>query len=194
MRTKLLNPFSANILAQPFKAGRVLLIGIFMLICFAAHPLENLCIELAPNGIAPEAYTELQLIAAPVGSRLHTKIIHSVELTPVIDIYSLQQGQLWIWQEYFRSQNAGLPLAPPPGGYFRQQKNWLVIEGAGRPVKELFYRVGSEELGKNELRIPPAEWLPVWTKLNGSRLRMSLFGCSAYAALKRCGSLERLTQ
>ncbi|ADE57088.1 hypothetical protein Amico_0963 [Aminobacterium colombiense DSM 12261] len=92
---------------------------------------------------------ELCSALAPSGVEIKTGYIHSVEKTPVEDVYVLSGPRLWLWEERFRSHNAGLPTEPPPRGRFLLQKDWMVIRGSPYTWEVLRIRIGDDELGKN---------------------------------------------
>ena len=114
----------------------------------------------------------LYAAAMPLGSRFGTRIIHSVQLTPVIDIYRVQQGEIWGWREAIRSHNAGLPSQTPEKGRFYHSGDWMILEGAGYSWPRIFYRVGSEALGRNQIIIPNkrGDLVDLWRGHSGKRL------------------------
>ncbi|MDL2307257.1 DUF1850 domain-containing protein [Desulfovibrio sp. OttesenSCG-928-C06] len=110
----------------------------------------------------------------PLGCELETRIIHSVQLTPVVDFYRFQQGGLWGWREAIRSHNAGLPSQAPETGQFYQHGDWMILEGSAKPLPVIYYRVGTEKLGRNEITLPQKPDLPVelWRNHPGKRLSL----------------------
>lgn len=111
-------------------------------------------------------------VTAPVllGQELQGRIIHSVQLSPVIDIYRVQEGRIWAWQEKIMSHNAGLPSLRPERGRFYLDPPWMILEGTGDSWQEIIYRVGTEELGRNELCVFFQPCLELWRILPGKRI------------------------
>ncbi|MDR3300172.1 MAG: DUF1850 domain-containing protein [Candidatus Accumulibacter sp.] len=123
------------------------------LLALLLHPVDALTIRVASSiPPAPRADGESPLLfaaSAPLGQEFATEYIHSVQLTPVQDIYRVVNGRIWPWQERAQSHNAGLPFAQPPCGRFRMDAPWMVFEGGRRSLDRIFLRVGSAELGRN---------------------------------------------
>lgn len=111
---------------------------------------------------------------APLGSGYETRIIHSVQLTPVVDRYRVQQGQIWGWQELVLSHNAGLPFDRPERGRFNLEDRWMLVEGGGAFWPEIFYRVGTGRFGKTLLYHPFAGIAELWREAPGARLRFTV--------------------
>ena len=128
---------------------------IFM--CFFAslalfpHPMDALIIRAMPSGCRENHCTEAPLFkaSAPLGKKFETEYIHSVQRTPVQDIYFIVNGRIWSWQERVQSHNAGLPFSRPPFGRFRMEPPWMVVEGGRQAWKNIILRVGDAELGRN---------------------------------------------
>lgn len=98
-------------------------------------------------------------IALPLGQSFVTAYVHSVQKTPVEDEYLMQGRKLWQWEERFVSHNAGLPVNVPRNGTFLEQDNWMIIRGGRAFFEPLFYRVGTQALGRNCLVLPGyGEW------------------------------------
>ena len=131
-------------------------------------PLDALQISLA----APEMSDETPVLHAPVllGQTVRNTIIHSVQLTPVIDTYHIQEGSIWAWEERIMSHNAGLPSLKPKRGRFLYDSPWMIVQGGGQSWKTLYYRVGTETFGKNELCIFPRPCRELWRELPGKRI------------------------
>ncbi len=87
----------------------------------------------------------------PEGWGFRSRIIHSLEKTPVEDDYRVVCGRIWQWEERYRSNNAGLPTEVPRNGRFLSCPGWFVIRGGRNAWDLLFYRVGNSDLGKNIL-------------------------------------------
>lgn len=100
-----------------------------------------------------------------------TRILHSVQLSPVEDYYYVAQGRIWAWQERIMSHNAGLPSLPPERGRFLFDPPWMILEGTHAAWEEIIYRVGTDDLGKNELHLPGTGWLALAHFYPGARLR-----------------------
>lgn len=105
-----------------------------------------------------------------LGRGVTNTIIHSVQLTPVIDEYRVQEGRIWAWREKILSHNAGLPSLKPERGRFAYDPPWMIVEGTGAAWESFLYRVGTEGLGKNELCIFPDPCRELWREIPGARL------------------------
>lgn len=110
-------------------------------------------------------------VPVPLGHDVRTRMIHSVQQTPVEDVYRIQEGRIWNWQERVMSHNAGLPSLSPPRGRFFSDPPWMVFEGGGASWPALLYRVGNEELGRNICFLPFGRELPLWRLVPDERLR-----------------------
>jgi hypothetical protein len=129
-----------------------LLPGALALSTLLLHPVDALVIRFAPSAAANETSAReapLFLAGAPLGQEFATEYIHSVQLTPVEDIYRIVNGKIWSWQERVQSHNAGLPFARPPFGRFRMEAPWMVVEGGRQSWDAIVLRVGDAELGRN---------------------------------------------
>jgi hypothetical protein len=67
---------------------------------------------------------------------LELRYVHSVERTPVIEIYRIQRGSLVLVETRFRSSGWGLPSQ----GYVLRG-GWFVVSGRDRPLGALHLRV-----------------------------------------------------
>ena len=112
--------------------------------------------------------------AAPLGRGYETRIIHSVQLTPVVDRYRILEGRIWGWQELVLSHNAGLPFARPERGRFGYLGPWMLVEGGGASWSELRYRVGTEHLGKNAFYYPSVGVAQLWRDAPGQALTFTV--------------------
>ncbi len=65
----------------------------------------------------------------PEGWAFTSRIVHSLEKTPVEDEYRVVSGQIWQWEERFQSNNAGLPTEVPSNGRFVSSPGWFIIRG-----------------------------------------------------------------
>jgi len=86
---------------------------------------------------------------APLGQECGTGYIHSVQRTPVLDVYRIIGGRIWSWREYTQSHNAGLPFQAPAFGRFRLHAPWMATEGGRQAWPRIVLRVGDAELGRN---------------------------------------------
>ncbi|SBV93445.1 conserved exported hypothetical protein [uncultured delta proteobacterium] len=111
---------------------------------------------------------------ALLGRPVQAGIIHSVQLTPVIDEYRVQEGRLWTWQERIMSHNAGLPSLKPERGRFVYDPPWMIVEGTGESWETIVYRVGTGELGRNTLCVSPSPCRDLWREMPGARLVFSV--------------------
>ncbi|MGL4208245.1 MAG: DUF1850 domain-containing protein, partial [Candidatus Adiutrix sp.] len=93
-----------------------------------------------------------------LGETFSTSYLHSVELTPVHEHYRLRGGEIWLWQVWQMSHNAGLISQTPARGRFFHAPPWMVLEGHSLKSKKIIYRVGNSQTGQNILyvkRRPP---------------------------------------
>lgn len=116
------------------------------------------------------------LLACPVLPEqfITTRYIHSVERTPVEDSYSIRGTHLWQWEERVKSHNAGLPVAPSRNGRFLTRDEWFVFQGGRARFSVIYYRVGNERFGVNELLLPPSTVVKLYEKVPGERLSFSV--------------------
>jgi hypothetical protein len=114
------------------------------------------------------------LLAYPILPEQHiiTRYVHSVELTPVEDVYVTRGGVLWQWEERVKSHNAGLPVAPSRNGRFLVREGWFVFQGGRARFPTIQYRVGTAEFGANELFLPPSIMLKLYEKVPQRKLRL----------------------
>lgn len=131
------------------KGAYAFLLGALLLLAALPHPIDALVVRFAAPGISGNG-APLFAASAPLGQAFATEYIHSVQLTPVEDIYRIVNGKIWSWQERVQSHNAGLPFARPPFGRFRMDDPpWMVIEGGRQSWDAIVLRVGDAELGRN---------------------------------------------
>lgn len=105
------------------------------------------------------ATVDLIRLPVPLDQSFVATYIHSVQKTPVEDEYLIRGHRLWQWEERFVSHNAGLPVDVPRNGAYLERRDWMVIRGGRTFFDPLFYRVGSEFLGRNRLTVPGyGEW------------------------------------
>jgi hypothetical protein len=129
-----------------------LLLCALLLLAVFLHPIDALVIRSAPSAATPGASgrdAPLFAASAPLGQAFATDYIHSVQLTPVEDIYRIVNGKIWSWQERVQSHNAGLPFARPPFGRFRMDSPWMVVEGGRQAWDVIVLRVGDAKFGRN---------------------------------------------
>ncbi|GHV54454.1 hypothetical protein FACS1894206_07290 [Deltaproteobacteria bacterium] len=105
-----------------------------------------------------------------LGRDVQNTIIHSVQLTPVIDTYRVQEGRIFAWREAIMSHNAGLPSLKPERGRFVYDSPWMIVEGGGASWSEIRYRVGTEQLGKNKICIFNRDCQDLWREVPGKLL------------------------
>lgn len=134
-----------------------------------AWPLETLEISVVSSGNTEEGEF-FSRSSTLLGQDLTASIVHSVELTPVVDVYRVQEGRIWGWQEKTRSHNAGLPYSAPERGRFRFESPWLITEGGGLSWERVYYRVGTEELGRNVLCVFAKPCRKLWQEAPGKKL------------------------
>lgn len=129
------------------------------------------CAPVSVLEIAPSGGTFLRQIA-PVGQPFVLRYIHSVELTPVEDEYSVSDGTFWQWEERVRSHNAGLPLEASKTGKFLTGKDWFRFRGGRQSFNVLFLRVGDGERGRNELDLVGSGRWELFKQFPGQRLEI----------------------
>lgn len=101
--------------------------------------------------ISHEGGTDMFLI--PVGQKIFLSYIHSLERTPVQDVFLLQGGQIWLYEERVKSHNAGLPAFDQYPGSLVKTEDWLIFRGGRRHWTNIRCRVGNAAIGKNILTI-----------------------------------------
>jgi hypothetical protein len=106
----------------------------------------------------------------PEGWTFTSRIIHSLEKTPVEDEYRVVSGRIWQWEERFQSNNAGLPTEVPENGQFLSAPGWFIIRGGRNRWGVLRYRVGSSGLGRNILTLEGFGQIRAFEKYRGERL------------------------
>jgi hypothetical protein len=111
---------------------------------------------------------------ANLGQEYRTRYIHSVQLTPVVDVYRILQGRIRQWQEWTRSHNAGLPSMAPGNGRFVFSPPWMVMEGGRNSWRRIVYRVGDKDFGRNEFAFGRGAWIPLYRTHAGRRLEFSV--------------------
>jgi len=93
-----------------------------------------------------------------------TTYIHSLERTPVRDDYRFVSGKMWNWEEWTRSLNAGLPSVLPPHTVFLDSPPWMIYRGGRRGTKTIFYRIGTEQFGRNLWKLAPWKEINIFEK------------------------------
>ncbi len=86
-----------------------------------------------PSGTAP---TPLSAFCLRGPTAFQLRYLHSVERTPVIELYRVRDGALVLEGMRFRSLGWGLPSE----GYVRED-GWFVVSGLAQPVGVLRLRV-----------------------------------------------------
>ena len=127
------------------------------------RPLDLLCLQ----GQGSEVQLPL-----PLGRSFTTRYEHSVERTPVDDVYYISKGRIGQWRTRTRSHNAGLPWQAPAQGRFVVEAPWLVLEGGRRSWEDIHLRVGDAFYGRNELFLGESLRLELHTQFPGQRLRL----------------------
>jgi hypothetical protein len=153
-------------------------------LCLLALPalllrsVDVLTIRFAPSAATTEAPgrdTPLFMASAPLGQEFSTEYIHSVQRTPVQDIYRIVDGRMWSWQEHVQSHNAGLPFARPSFGRFRMAPPWMVFEGGRQSWESIVLRVGNVELGQNIFSYgAEAPRVALYERFPGKRLQVGV--------------------
>ncbi len=136
-------------------------------IALLAYPINIISIRL-DNG------TLFFSTVVPEGCVVTSRIIHSLEKTPVEDEYILVSGKLWQWEERYRSNNAGLPTEIPRNGRFLSSPGWFILRGGRNNWDFLQYRVGNGELGRNVLTIEGFGQMKLYEMVPGARLHIEV--------------------
>jgi len=126
----------------------------FLMLFLFSGCVALLCSPVSVVALSEERGTWLRL-PVPIGQRLVTSYIHSVQKTPVEDEYVVSDGWIWQWQERVKSHNAGLPVDSPRNGSFKTDPDWFVFRGGRMRWKTLLLRVGTERLGRNRIEFAP---------------------------------------
>ncbi|MDR0648883.1 MAG: DUF1850 domain-containing protein [Synergistaceae bacterium] len=128
-------------------AARAVTVVLCAALLLAEMPVNY--IEIAGDGVR---------LASPVphGAPFTTAYVHSVEKTPVIELYRIADGKIWVWEEMVRSHNAGLPFdAPEHGSFIMEGSGWMIVRGGRRAMESIAYRVGNADIGQNRWHLPP---------------------------------------
>ena len=112
-------------------------------------------------------------VAMLPGNTFATCYIHSVQLSPVVEEYFVQEGLIWLWRAHVQGQNAGLPTQAPTRGHMYFNEPWVVFEGALNSFSSYALRVGNEKFGRNHLRIGQGPWQALYQTLPNKRLHLS---------------------
>lgn len=142
------------------------LAALCLLVALPGRPVEGLLLEPKQGAV--------RALCVPLGRSVVTSYIHSVERTPVEDWYRISSGFLHEWRTRTRSHNAGLPVDAGERGRFVYDKPWLVLEGSGAALTEIFLRVGDETFGRNTLTVEGEDLLELYKDYPGMRLRLSV--------------------
>ena len=119
-------------------------------------------------------------VAMLPGNSFTTCYIHSVQLSPVVEEYFVQEGLIWLWRARVQGQNAGLPTQAPSRGHMYFSEPWVVFEGALIYFASYALRVGNEKFGRNHLRIGQGPWQPLYRTLTNKRLHLTSSRCVLY--------------
>lgn len=138
-----------------------------------AWPLDTLKVSIAAPGKADDGAVLVQKEIL-LGRDIENTIIHSVQLTPVVDVYRAQEGKIWAWREKIQSHNAGLPSLKPERGRFIYDAPWMIVEGGGASWERIHYRVGTETLGKNVLCVFADSCRELWREVPGKLLTIQV--------------------
>lgn len=135
-------------------------------------PVDNLEIVFSKN--KPETRDVLLREPVLLGQEVTNTIIHSVQLTPVTDVYRVQEGRIWTWREKIMSHNAGLPSLKPERGRFAYDAPWMIVEGDSVAHERIYYRVGNERFGKNVVCVHSRPCLELWREFPDMRLALEV--------------------
>ncbi len=106
----------------------------------------------------------------PLGRTFETQYFHSVQLSPVEDLYHVRDGLVREWQGRVQAQGVGLPCVALSHGRFYVDPPWTVFEGEVMTLPEFALRVGTTVIGRNQLRLGNGEWTPLYPIFPGERL------------------------
>lgn len=156
----------------PLRAWPACLLAVALL-CLAlpGRPVDSLSLYRHSGQAAQNGATWYALL--PLGQAFTTVYEHSVERTPVEDLYFVSGTALYPWRTRTRSHNAGLPGIAPQHGRFLTEDSWLVLEGGHFPLESVRLRVGDVHLGRNELFINEDRRLELYTLFSGERVLLS---------------------
>lgn len=131
------NTMMKKALKNKFINWRDIIIIIFtILLIISLHPINIL--------LASDYKTGNYLKSWPVnkGDKFHIKYIHSVQLVPVTEIYSIDDKNNIILEEsYFHSYGAGLPANTPYE--FEMTEKGFRIYNINKKIDNLIYRTGA---------------------------------------------------
>lgn len=111
---------------------------------------------------------------SPVGQKLATRYIHSLQKTSVEDDYYVVGGKLWGWEERIHSLGAGLPFTQPRNGRYIVHSGGMTVQGGRQAISPLFLRIGNERLGRNEIDLPPYKKYAAYKEIPKTRLTLRL--------------------
>jgi hypothetical protein len=109
---------------------------------------------------------------APNGYSFTTTYIHSLQLTPVKDDYRLVGGRIWGWEEWTQSHNAGLPSVTPPHAMLIISPPWMINRGGRFASNIIYYRIGTEEFGRNIWLLAPWDEIKIYEKYPSYRVAL----------------------
>lgn len=147
------------------------------LACAFTWPLDTLVVSIVAPGKNDDGKILVQKEML-LGLDIENTIVHSVQLTPVVDVYRAQEGKIWAWREKIQSHNAGLPSLKPKRGRFSYDAPWMIVEGGGASWQRIHYRVGTETLGKNVLCVFAGPCEELWRKVPGKLLTIRVVPAS----------------
>lgn len=156
---------------------------LFLCVALAGRPVDSLHIERA-QGLGLRSLL-------PLGHSFTTRYIHSVERTPVEDVYYGMDGRICQWRTRTRSHNAGLPATAPVPGRFVSEDPWLVLEGGRLSWDALYLRVGNAQFGQNELDLQATSTLLLYKMFPDERVRLSTARLPLYMFLATLKRTER---
>ncbi len=134
--------------------------------------------------IIADAETIVYSRPAAVGGRFMTRYVHSIEKTSVEDDYRIVGERIWSWEERVLSQNAGMPIVTPRNGRLIVDDDWFRFRGGRLSWSELFYRVGNDALGMNELTVfpPSSGYYELFRLMPSKLLRFSVIKAPLFFA------------
>lgn len=124
--------------------GHTLIIFIFILLSLSATVvIPNFCFFRATALVIEEPSAEKILWAAPLkeNEEFQLRYIHSVDLTPVYEIYTNKNGALVLKESRFMTWGAGLGYMGE--GLLEEEDGWTVIRQMERRLESLPLRIGT---------------------------------------------------
>lgn len=139
---------------------------------FSLSPLRLFCV-ISAIVLTDENDVRLHAFKFEKGDEFTVRFIHSVNKTPVDEIYRIGDSGLELQETLFEDFNAGLQSYEEPGQKMELVGNKIRISGMRRAVPNLVYRVG--QIVANHTLIFNGEQIPLSKFVKpGSAIRFKL--------------------